>query len=89
MEPYWHEYNPWKDKVVYLGVRELVQVVGLDKFTTIILEYGSKIDVYLLPQPSGDHSFGVRYGPDGCEYLSLYIPKELAEVFYETKNNRT
>ena len=31
---------------------------------------GDKLDAYILPQPSGDHSLGVRYGAEGSEYFS-------------------
>lgn len=31
---------------------------------------GDKLDAYILPQPSGDHCIGIRYGNDGSDYLS-------------------
>jgi len=34
--------------------------------------YGTpdQLDAYILPQPSGDHSCGVRYGSEGSQYFS-------------------
>ncbi len=31
---------------------------------------GDKLDAYILPQPNGWHSIGVRYGNRGQDYLS-------------------
>lgn len=31
---------------------------------------GDKLDAYILPQPSGMHSIGIRYGERDYEYLS-------------------
>lgn len=31
---------------------------------------GDKLDAYILPQRSGFHSIGIRYGAEGSEYLS-------------------
>lgn len=30
----------------------------------------NKLDAYILPQPNGDHSVGVRYGKEASEYFS-------------------
>lgn len=31
---------------------------------------GDKLDAYILPQPSGDHCIGIRYGKKDYQYLS-------------------
>lgn len=31
---------------------------------------GSKLDAYILVQPNGFHSIGIRYGNEGSQYLS-------------------
>lgn len=42
--------------------------------------YGA-IDGYILPQPDGNHSIGIRYGEEGSQYLSPYNANpELTEV---------
>lgn len=43
-------------------------------------ECGDKLDAYILPQPSGYHSIGIRYGNDGHEYLSPPADKEKAQA---------
>lgn len=35
------------------------------------LSQHKKLDAYILPQPSGWHSLGVRYGNEPHEYVSL------------------
>lgn len=37
--------------------------------------YG-KVDAYILPQPSGFHSIGIRYGEADFQYVSPYGNKE-------------
>ena len=87
MKLYWHEYNPWADSVVYVPAEELAEAIAggttyiLDENRTVpydaafILERWFKrgpVDCYILPQPSGDHSVGARYGKEGSEYFSPY-----------------
>lgn len=82
---HWHEHNPWADFVVYVPIEELATCAAGGKirlidgrvvpFTTEIVlmhwrKYGDKLDAYILPQPSGDHSIGVRYGQKAWEYAS-------------------
>ena len=38
--------------------------------------YGEKLDAYILPQPSGWHDIGVRYGDKDHQYLSPMGNKE-------------
>ena len=47
--------------------------------------YGDKLDGYLLQgMPGGHISAGVRFGPEGPDYLSPYIPPEKRELAFET-----
>jgi len=83
--PYWHEHNPWKDRLVYVPAEELVEccaVIGNEvrnlngeifvATAESILKrwslYGDKLDAYILPFTAD--SGGIRYGPEGDEYLS-------------------
>lgn len=85
--PHWHEYNPWKDYVVYVTLEELADCFyGLNNscgdgnggsfiYTKELLlehwkETGDKLDAYILPQSSGYHDMGIRFGKEPCEYLS-------------------
>lgn len=37
---------------------------------------GDKLDSYILPQPSGYHNIGIRYGSEGRQYLSPMADRE-------------
>lgn len=39
------------------------------------LQHGPRVDAYILPQPSGNHSIGIRYGAEGSEYFSPHNAK--------------
>jgi len=41
---------------------------------------GDKLDAYILPQPSGFHSIGIRYGARDSEYLSPMGDKEKVQA---------
>jgi hypothetical protein len=43
---------------------------------------GDRLDAYLIPAESigGDISGGVRYGPNGSDYLSIYINQDRARA---------
>jgi len=86
MIQHWHEHNPWADAVVYVPIARLAECVAGGTITIFktgkvvpydvayVLKHfaqgGDKLDAYILPQPSGDHSLGVRYGAEGSEYFS-------------------
>ena len=74
MKTHWHDLNPWKDKILYIPVElaaSLCEYSWSDEETlTHWRQYGDKLDAYILPQPSGLHCLGVRYGADGPEYVS-------------------
>jgi hypothetical protein len=44
-----------------------------------------KLDAYILPQPHGRHSIGVRYGAEGSEYFSPHNanPEKTAALLAE------
>lgn len=74
---HWHDFNPWAEKLIYLpDLEELAAAIAPTTKQEETLAYwrraGKKIDAYLLPQPSGDVSVGIRYGADGAEYISIY-----------------
>jgi hypothetical protein len=90
--PHWHEQNPWKDRVLYIPLAELAechQTTGkpyayLDEKPLIYTvemcldhwrEYGDKLDAYILTGKT--FTAGVRFGPDGPDYLSpgFSLPK--------------
>ena len=82
MKPHWP--NPYK--VVYVPIEELAECHAglgqlyrdLDGSTHTltkekILEWwgaDKKVDAYILPQPSGEHCIGIRYGSEDHQYLS-------------------
>ena len=83
--PHWHDVNPWRDDVVYVPLTELaacaaggtIQKSGggsepydVARVLKHLRQNGDKLDAYILPQPSGNHSLGVRYGAEDHEYYS-------------------
>jgi hypothetical protein len=75
---HFHSYNPWAHKLVYIS--SIAEAIGLAAETRIFNEYGIKLDAYILRQPSGWHSFGIRYGKEPYEYLSPSIDPEIAKM---------
>ena len=83
-KPHWK--NPWNDVVYvpieelaecdYMLGKSCGMPDGTSVLVTkeFILEHwrscGDKLDAYILPQPSGFHSIGIRYGAEGSEYIS-------------------
>jgi len=87
---HWHEDNPWKDSILYVPLEELAacdaslvgpSIYGGSPARTIegTLDHwkqsGSKLDAYILV--GSVRSGGVRYGPEGSDYLSpmFSLPK--------------
>ncbi len=66
MKIHWHFDNPWRDRVIYVPLHLLVPVLD----THYQRQYGQKLDAYLLPQPDGSFSVGIRYGAEPDQYLS-------------------
>jgi hypothetical protein len=82
---HWHDFNPWADSVIYLpSLEELSACLDPNDPDRQInrwhREHGSKLDAYILPSPSGDHSCGIRYGAEGSEYYSPFINPHIAEL---------
>ena len=81
---HWHDYNPWANTVVYLpDIDELsacLDPLNPTKHKDRWLERGNKLDAYLLPQPSGYHDIGIRYGKEGSEYYSPYCHPAMARL---------
>jgi hypothetical protein len=81
-----HWTNPWNDAIPVTLLELAACHYGLGKpcgaldGSSVILtidhilahwrQYGNKLDAYILPQPNGWHSIGVRYGNEGQQYLS-------------------
>ena len=85
MNQHWHDQNPWRDKVVYVPIERLAECVAGGNIKTAdgVVPYDvawllkhwaqcgrDKLDAYILPAPSGNHSLGVRWGAEGPEYYS-------------------
>lgn len=89
VKPHWH--NPY-ERAVPVPIEELAEChAGLgqrykdEHGNTFILtkekvlewwKGEGKVDAYILPQPSGFHSIGIRYGEEVHEYLSPLGDKE-------------
>lgn len=88
MKQHWHEYNPWAADIIYVRLDELAAVCGYSWPAEETLEhwhqYGEELDAYILPQPSGMHSIGVRFGPRGEDYLSPYADQEKLKKLMES-----
>lgn len=83
---HWHDANPWRDDIVYVPIERLAECVAggtireIDgsvvpyDVARVLRHFGQvgrrKLDAYILPQPDGFHSLGVRYGAAGSEYYS-------------------
>lgn len=79
---HWDTVNPWRKKIIYVDFHtwlKLIHADSRDHYCERYEYYDGKVDCYILPQPSGDHSIGMRYGADGPEYFSpMCADKELA-----------
>jgi hypothetical protein len=86
MTPHWHRQNPWRDQITYVPIERLAACVAggtiLDA-DGVVRRYSvawllahwaqagrDRLDAYILPQPDGRHSLGIRYGAEGSEYFS-------------------
>lgn len=86
--PHWDQYNPWRDKIVYVPLEELAEALAdgsqvrladgnvVEYTPELMLEhwrqYGYELDAYLLPGQALGFSIGVRYGSHAPDYLSLH-----------------
>lgn len=91
---HWHDFNPWADVIIYLPDLDELSAC-LDprepKRHRLRWEYEQGIrgcdprflDAYILPQPSGLHDVGVRYGKEGSEYYSPYMDPYITNLLYD------
>lgn len=86
---YWDEYNPWREKIVYVPLEELAEALAdgsniqltdgsVVEYTPELMiehwqQYSYNLDAYILPGQPLGFSMGVRYGSHGPEYLSLHV----------------
>lgn len=81
---HWHDHNPWADRLVYLpDIDELSAC--LDPYNPTRHAKGwrkqhKKLDAYILRQPNGEHSCGVRFGKRGESYYSPHINPYIAAL---------
>lgn len=106
MEAHWHDHNPWADKVVYVPLEALAEAVAggniqlsdgsivardqafmLDHF----LQYGDRLDAYILPNALSGNLLGVRYGGEDREYLSPHNcnPELVEELLEKYRDQQT
>lgn len=90
---HWHSHNPWAKEIVYItDLEELSELLDLEKPKRHLRnwsQYGNKVDAYILPNVSGNHSCGIRYGAEPWEYLSPHINPRIASLLlhkYESRN---
>jgi len=82
---HWHDFNPWAAEVVYLPNLEelsacLCPAEPSRQVKRWLSNHGNKLDAYILPSPTGQHSCGVRYGVDGGDYYSPHINPYIADL---------
>lgn len=71
--PHWHAVNPWADSIVYVPLAELVEALTAPDWyrsRANLAPYGTALDAYVLPQPDGRHSAGIRFSARDSDYLS-------------------
>jgi hypothetical protein len=82
---HWHEHNPWADDVVYIPLELAASFCRYSwpwrDTVQHWRQYGNKLDAYILPQPSGLHCLGVRFGPEGPDYISAYGDEDLLDAY--------
>jgi hypothetical protein len=99
MTKHWDAFNPWRDCIVYVPIERLAECSAGGNISTqegvvpLTVEWllkhwaqcgRDKLDAYILPQPHGRHSLGVRYGLEGSEYYSPHnTHPELAQALLE------
>jgi hypothetical protein len=80
-----HWINPW-DEARDVLVEDIIDIASranqywpptqrAEDLRNWVGKYGSKVDGYIIPSPSGWHALGVRYGNEGYEYLSFTVDK--------------
>lgn len=98
-KPHWHEHNPWRDRCVYVPIAELAACLWYlgqlrrrsdgtqDVLTVDVLVHewagAGPVDAYVLRQPSGWHSGGIRFGAAPDAYLSPYFDNRKLEALLQ------
>jgi hypothetical protein len=100
---HWHDQNPWRDQITYVPIERLAECVAhgtIGDADGVVRPYDvawllahwaqcgrDKLDAYILPQPDGRHSLGVRWGAEGSEYYSPhnFHPEKTAALLQEFK----
>ena len=86
MKTYWHKYNPWADKILYIPIEDAVALCdygprAINEILENWRQHGNKLDAYILPQPSGHHCIGIRYGKEASEYISAFANSVRTEKY--------
>lgn len=94
--PYW--VNPWPEAIpvpiaklaeCHAGLGGLCYsakgnfILTSESVLSMWRSNGNKLDAYILPSPSGDHSIGIHYGSEGYEYLSPHGDKEKVQALLD------
>lgn len=74
---HWHDFNPWATHLIY--VPSIAEAKDAQYENYVFHYYGVAVDAYILAQPSGQHSLGIRYGKEPEDYLSPPIAQDKAE----------
>ena len=76
---HWHSHNPWADRLVYIpSLEELAVCLMANPAMRVqsLLRWQElkRADAYILPKATakGFHEAGIRFGPDGPDYLSPF-----------------
>lgn len=66
MKIHWHPYNPWRSKIIYVPLSELMPLTDF----RYRMNYGPKLDAYIIVQADGQHESGIRYGARSDQYIA-------------------
>ena len=88
MKHFFHDQNPWKDKVVYLpDLQELSACLNPDYpskyYNNWVFVHDLKVDAYIIPQSYGFHECGIRFGPNDADYSSPFINHYIAQLLLD------
>lgn len=90
---HWHDFNPWAQHCVYISYEEMRELLADKPFYSDerLAQHGSRLDAYILPQPSESftrYSFGLRFGREGADYLSIPITNIQGDALMEKRGLR-
>lgn len=96
--PHWDKYNPWPaqagQRLRYISLGEADALLRSNpvnpSMDRVLAMYGHTVDPYLLRSAaSGTVSFGIRYGPEPGDYLSLDIRQADPDLVLSIWNDNT